>query len=57
LVLGQESVAEKTNEITAIPLLLRRLELTGILVTIDAMGTHKEIAQTIIDGGADYVLA
>jgi predicted transposase YbfD/YdcC len=57
LVLGQESVAEKSNEITAIPLLLRRLELTGALVTIDAMGTQKEIAQTIIDGGADYVLA
>jgi hypothetical protein len=57
LVLGQESVAEKSNEITAIPLLLRRLELTGALVTIDAMGTQREIAQTIIDGGADYVLA
>jgi predicted transposase YbfD/YdcC len=57
LVLGQESVAEKSNEITAIPLLLRRLELRGALVTIDAMGTQKEIAQTIIDGGADYVLS
>ena len=57
LVLGQESVAEKSNEITAIPLLLRRLELTGALVTIDAMGAQKEIAQTIIDRGADYVLA
>ncbi len=57
LVLGQEAVAEKSNEITAIPLLLRRLELTGALVTIDAMGTQKEIAQTIIDGGGDYVLA
>lgn len=57
LVLGQEAVSEKSNEITAIPLLLRRLELTGALVTIDAMGTQKEIAQTIIDGGGDYVLA
>ena len=56
LVLGQESVAEKSNEITAIPVLLRRLELTGALVTIDAMGTQKEIAQTIIDAGGDYVL-
>jgi predicted transposase YbfD/YdcC len=56
LVLGQEAVAEKSNEITAIPLLLRRLELTGALVTIDAMGTQKEIAQTIIDRGGDYVL-
>jgi hypothetical protein len=44
LVLGQETVAEKSNEITAIPRLLRRLELTGALVTIDAMGTQKEIA-------------
>jgi predicted transposase YbfD/YdcC len=57
LVLAQESVAKKSNEITAIPSLLRRLELTGALVTIDAMGTKKEIAQTIIDGGVDYVLA
>jgi predicted transposase YbfD/YdcC len=57
LVLGQEAVAEKANEIIAIPLLLRRLELTGALVTIDAMGTQKDIAQTILDGGADYVLA
>jgi hypothetical protein len=57
LVLGQETVAEKSNEITAIPLLLRRLELRGALVTIDATGTQKEIAQTIIDGGGDYVLS
>ena len=57
LVLGQEAVAEKSNEIIAIPLLLRRLELTGALVTIDAMGTQTEIAQTIIDGGGDYLLA
>ena len=56
LVLGQEAVSEKSNEITAIPQLLRRLELKGALVTIDAMGTQKEIAQTIIDGGGDYVL-
>ena len=57
LVLGQAAVTEKSNEITAIPLLLRRLELTGALVTIDAMSTQKEIAQTIINGDADYVLA
>jgi predicted transposase YbfD/YdcC len=57
LVLGQEAVSEKSNEITAIPLLLRRLELKGALVTIDAMGTQKEVAQTIINGGGDYVLA
>jgi predicted transposase YbfD/YdcC len=57
LVLAQEAVAEKSNEIVAIPLILQRLELTGALVTIDAMGTQKEIAQTIIDRGGDYVLA
>lgn len=57
LVLGQEAVSEKSNEIIAIPALLQRLELTGALVTIDAMGTQKEIAQTIVDRGADYVLA
>jgi predicted transposase YbfD/YdcC len=57
LVLGQEAVVEKSNEITAIPLLLQRLELTGSLVTIDAMGTQTEIAQTIIDRGGDYLLS
>jgi predicted transposase YbfD/YdcC len=57
LVLGQEAVAKKSNEITAIPLLLKRLELKGALVTIDAMGTKVEIARTIIDGGGDYLLA
>lgn len=50
-------MAEKSNEITEIPLLLRRLELKGAFVAIDAMGTQKEIAQTIVDGGGDYVLA
>jgi hypothetical protein len=45
LVLGQEAVSEKSNEIVAIPLLLRRLELQGALVTIDAMGTQTQIAQ------------
>lgn len=57
LVLGQQAVAEKSNEITAIPLLLQRLELTGALVTIDAMGTQTEIAQTIIERGGDYLLS
>ena len=57
LVLGQETVSEKSNEIIAIPLLLKRLELQGALVTIDAMGTQTQIAQTILDGGGDYVLA
>ena len=57
LVLGQEAVAEKSNEIVAIPLLLQRLELTGALVTIDAMGTQAEIAKAVVDGGGDYLLA
>jgi predicted transposase YbfD/YdcC len=57
LVLGQEAVAEKSNEIVAIPALLQRLDLQGALVTIDAMGTQASIAQTIRDGGGDYVLA
>lgn len=57
LVLGQEAIAAKSNEITAIPLLLQRLELAGALVTIDAIGTKTQIAQTILDRGGDYVLA
>ncbi len=57
LVLGQEATEAKSNEITAIPLLLERLELTGALVTIDAMGTQTTIAQTIRDRGGDYLLA
>lgn len=57
LVLGQEATDVKSNEITAIPLLLERLELTGALVTIDAIGTQNGIAQTIIAKGGDYLLA
>ena len=57
LVLGQVKVTEKSNEITAIPELLRALALTGCIVTIDAMGCQKDIAEQIIDGEADYVLA
>jgi predicted transposase YbfD/YdcC len=57
LVLGQEAVADKSNEITAIPLLLERLQLTGAIVTIDAMGTQAEIAKTIVKRGGDYLLA
>lgn len=57
LVLGQRKVAEKSNEITAIPLLLQVLAIEGCIVTIDAMGTQKEIASAIIDQGADYILA
>jgi predicted transposase YbfD/YdcC len=57
LVLGQEAVAGKSNEITAIPRLLERLELTGALVTIDAIGTQDAIAATILRRGGDYLLA
>lgn len=57
LVLGQEATDAKSNEITAIPLLLQRLELTGALVTIDAMGCQTKIAATILGRGADYLLA
>jgi predicted transposase YbfD/YdcC len=57
LVLGQAKVAEKSNEIKAIPELLRLLEITGCIVTIDALGTQTEIAETIIAGGGDYLLA
>ena len=55
--LGQVVVDEKSNEITAIPKLLRMLELSGCLVTIDALGCQTEIAQEIVAAGADYVLA
>ena len=55
--LGQVKVADKSNEITAIPELLRMLDLRGCLVTIDAMGCQRQIAQTIVDAGADYLLA
>lgn len=57
LVLGQRKVDEKSNEITAIPELLRVLALSGCIVTIDAMGCQKEIAAAIVAQGADYVLA
>jgi predicted transposase YbfD/YdcC len=57
LILGQEACAEKSNELTAIPVLLEALLLKGAIVTIDAMGTHGNIAQAIRDRDADYVLA
>jgi predicted transposase YbfD/YdcC len=56
LVLGQRKVDEKSNEITAIPELLRLLDVSGCIVTIDAMGCQTEIAEQIIDQEADYVL-
>ena len=57
LVLGQMKVADKSNEITAVPELLRVLELSGCIVTLDAMGCQKKIAKEIIEADADYVLA
>ncbi|HLO17469.1 MAG TPA: ISAs1 family transposase [Anaerolineales bacterium] len=57
LVLGQTKVAEKSNEITAISELLQLLEFTGCIVTVDALGTQTEIADAIVQGGGDYLLA
>jgi predicted transposase YbfD/YdcC len=57
LSLGQVACAEKSNEITAIPELLRLVDIKGAIITIDAMGTQKAIAEQIIDRKADYVLA
>jgi predicted transposase YbfD/YdcC len=57
LVLGQRKVDEKSNEITAIPKLLAALELSGTVVTIDAIGCQKNLAQQIIGKRADYILA
>ena len=57
LSLGQVACAEKSNEITAIPELLRLVDIRGAIITIDAMGTQKAIATQIIEGEADYVLA
>lgn len=55
--LGQVAAEEKSNEITAIPQLLKRLALPHTLVTIDAMGCQKEIARDIVAGGGDFVIA
>jgi len=57
LVLGQVKVDEKSNEITAIPELLRVLDISGCIITTDAMGTQKDIASLIVEGDGDYVLA
>ena len=56
VVLGQVKTEEKSNEITAIPVLLEKLELSGSIVTIDAMGCQREIVKQIQEGGGDYVL-
>jgi len=57
IVLGQRKVDEKSNEITAIPELLKLLNLSGCIVTIDAIGTQTAIAKTIRESNADYVLS
>ena len=57
LVLGQRKVSEKSNEISAIPALLEMLVLKGCIVTIDAMGTQRAIAEQIVDQEGDYILA
>jgi predicted transposase YbfD/YdcC len=56
LMLGQVKVANKSNEITAIPALLELLDITGCIITIDAMGTQTQIARQIVAKGADYIL-
>ena len=57
LVLGQVKVDDKSNEITAVPELLRALDISGCIITTDAMGCQKEIASLIVEGKGDYVLA
>lgn len=57
LILGQVKTEDKSNEITAIPELLKTLDIKGCIVTIDAMGCQKEIAQQIVDQGADYLIS
>ena len=57
LILGQMATDKKSNEITAIPKLLKQLAIKGSIITIDAMGTRKEIAAVIDDAGASYVLS
>lgn len=57
IALGQVATEEKSNEITAIPQLLEQIDLAHTLITIDAMGCQKEIAQDIVEGGGDFVIA
>jgi len=57
IALGQVATEEKSNEITAIPQLLKQIDLAKALITIDAMGCQKEIARDIIEGGGDFVIA
>jgi predicted transposase YbfD/YdcC len=57
VVMGQVKVDDKSNEITAIPELLKMLEIEGCIISIDAMGTQKEIVNTILEQKGDYLLA
>src|SRR4051812_32147098 len=57
IALGQIATEEKSNEITAIPQLLKQIDLSNALITIDAMGCQKEIARDIVDGGGDFVIS
>ena len=57
LVLGQEAVAEKSNEITAIPVLLEQVDISGSVITVDALNTQKSIAEIIQKKGGDDILA
>src|ERR1044071_5191549 len=57
IALGQVATEEKSNEIAAIPLLLKQIELAKALITIDAMGCQKDIARDIVAGGGDFVIA
>jgi predicted transposase YbfD/YdcC len=57
ITLAQVATDEKSNEITAIPQVLQLVDMKGAIITIDAMGTQKAIAEQIVEGGADYVLA
>jgi predicted transposase YbfD/YdcC len=57
IALGQVATQDKSNEITAIPVLLKQIELADALVTIDAMGCQKDIARDIVEGGGDFVIA
>ena len=57
LVLGQKQVDEKSNEITAMPELLSRLDITGAVVTVDALNSQTQLAEKIVAAGADYIFA
>jgi predicted transposase YbfD/YdcC len=57
IALGQVATEEKSNEITAIPQLVKQIELKNTIITIDAMGCQKDIAREIVDGGGDFVIA